>query len=212
MMKKIFSKENARDLILNLIGTAILAFGLYHVHSFADVTEGGILGMTLLLHHHFHISPALSGLILNVLCYLFGMHSLGKRFLILSMISGGLFSAFYAFFEQFDPIFPTIAEHPLIAAIIGGIFVGVGVGLCVTSQAAPSGDDALALSLSHILHVDIRWIYLVTDLSVLLLSLTYIPLHKILYSLITVIISGQIIGWIQKFLSSIFCKNSTKKN
>jgi hypothetical protein len=38
MMKKIFSKENARDLILNLIGTAILAFGLYHVHSFADVT------------------------------------------------------------------------------------------------------------------------------------------------------------------------------
>ena len=212
MLKKIFSKENVRDLILILFGTAILAFGLYHIHSFADVTEGGILGMTLLLYHHFHISPALSGLILNISCYLFGMHSLGKRFLILSLISGGLFSAFYALFERFEPIFPTIGEHPLFAAVIGGVFVGVGVGLCVISKTAPSGDDALALSLSYILRVDIRWIYLFTDLSVLLLSLTYIPFQKILYSLITVVISGQIISLVQKIFSSLFCKKSTKKN
>ncbi len=40
--------------------------------------------------------------------------------------------------------------------------------------------------------------YLFSDLTVLLLSLTYIPLQRILYSLITVILSGKLIGLIQR--------------
>ena len=41
-------------------------------------------------------------------------------------------------------------------------------------------------------------VYLVSDLSVLLLSLSYIPPEKIVYSLLTVVLSGQIVGWVQK--------------
>ena len=52
--------------------------------------------------------------------------------------------------------------------------------------------------LSHILKQPIERIYLVSDLTVLLLSLSYIPLRRIVYSLLTVVLSGQIIGWIQK--------------
>jgi len=106
---------------------------------------------------------------------------------------------FYAFFERFDPIWPEIGNYPLVAAIVGGIFVGVGVGLCVRVGGAPSGDDALAMSLSKVTKVDIQWMYLITDLSVLALSLTYIPWQKIIYSLLTVVLSGQLIGWIVKF-------------
>lgn len=187
-----------RFCILTLIGSAILSYGLYHIHSFANVTEGGVLGATLLLDHHFGISPAFSGLILNTACYLIGLRSLGKVFLLRSLIAGGLFSVFYAVFEQFDPIFSEIEKYPLEAAILGGLFVGVGVGLCVLAGAAPSGDDALAMSVSHMAHIDIQWVYLTTDLFVLLLSLTYIPFSRLFYSLITVLLSGQIIGFIQK--------------
>ncbi|MBR3842913.1 MAG: YitT family protein, partial [Christensenellaceae bacterium] len=62
----------------------------------------------------------------------------------------------------------------------------------------PSGDDALAMSLSKILKIRIEKVYLATDLVVLFLSLSYIPIGKILYSLLTVVLSGQIIGLIQK--------------
>lgn len=197
-MKKIKTIISWQFLILTLLGSAILAYGLYHVHSFADVTEGGVLGATLLLDHHFHISPAVSGLILNVACYLFGVRSLGKIFLLRSLIAGGLFSAFYAIFEQFEPIFERIGDYPLEASILGGLFVGIGVGLCVLAGGAPSGDDALAMSISHIAHIDIQWVYLITDLAILLLSLTYIPFSRLFYSLLTVLLSGQIIGIIQK--------------
>ena len=95
-------------------------------------------------------------------------------------------------------MWPGLANLPLLAAILGALFVGVGVGLCVRSGGAPTGDDALAMSLSHLLKTPIERIYLVSDLTVLALSLSYIPLRRIIYSLITVVLSGQIIGWIQK--------------
>ena len=187
-----------KDLITMLIGSAILAFGLYHVHSQSNVTEGGALGATLLLQHWFNISPAISGFVVNFTCYAIGLKVLGKGFILYSAISGGAFSVFYAFFEQFDPLWPEIGNHPLIAALVGAMFVGVGVGLCVRVGGAPSGDDALAMSMSKVTKVDIQWMYLVTDLSVLALSLTYIPWQKIIYSLLTVVLSGQMIGWIVK--------------
>ena len=110
----------------------------------------------------------------------------------------GLFSLFYAICEQFPPVWPDIASHPLIAAVVGAIFVGVGVGVCVRAGGAPGGDDALAMSLTRLTHIDIQWIYLFTDVVVLGLSVTYIPLTRIGYSLLTVILSGQIIGLMQK--------------
>ena len=42
-----------KSCLIALFGSAFLAFGLYHVHSFSGVTEGGVLGMTLLLDHWF---------------------------------------------------------------------------------------------------------------------------------------------------------------
>ena len=197
-MKKFLPKLNLKNCIMALIGSAILAFGLYNIHSFAAVTEGGGLGLTLLLQYWFGISPSVTSLIMNVACYFLGWRTLGKEFIGYSVFAGGGFSLFYAIFESsFDPLFPVFAAHPLAAAVVGGLFVGVGVGLCVRAGGAPGGDDALAMSLSHKLRVDIRWVYLFNDLVVLALSLTYIPLRKILFSLVTVILSGQVVGWIQ---------------
>ena len=188
-----------KDMIYILIGSAILAFGLYHVHSQSNVTEGGALGATLLIQHWFHISPAVSGFILNFCCYAIGLRILGKAFILYSAISGAAFSVFYAFFERFAPLWPEIGKYPLVAAIVGALFVGIGVGLCVRVGGAPSGDDALAMSMSKLFKIEIQWMYLITDLSVLALSLSYIPLQKIIYSLLTVVLSGQLIGWIVKF-------------
>ena len=181
-----------------LLGSAILSFGLYNVHSISGVTEGGVLGLTLLLERWFGISPSVTGLILNGLCYLLGFKMLGKEFIAYSVVAGGGFSLFYAVFEQFPPLWPQLADMPLIAAVVGSLFVGIGVGLCVRANSAPTGDDSLALSLSHHFKIGIQWVYLASDLIVLLMSLTYIPLSRIAYSLLTVILSGQIIGLIQK--------------
>ena len=184
--------------LISFFGAGFLAFGMYNVHSISGITEGGVLGAVLLIQHWFRISPALSSLVLNSLCYLLGWHTFGKVFLFYSGISALGYSAVYSICELFPPLFPVIASMPLAASIAGSIFVGVGCGVCVRIGGAPSGDDALAMSLSRLTCVPIQWVYLLTDLLVLGLSLSYIPLNKIAYSLLTVLLSGQIIGLFQR--------------
>lgn len=191
-------KLRISNCLLAFFSSAFQAFGMYHIHSVSQITEGGVLGLTLLLDHWLCISPAVSGFLLTGLCFLLGWKTMGKSFILYSLIAAAGFSSGYAVFQQFPRLFPQIAAYPLAASIAGGLFIGIGAGLCVRAGGATTGDDALAMSLSRITGWDIQWIYLFTDLSVLLLSLSYIPPKKILYSLLTVILSGQIIGWIQK--------------
>ena len=184
---------------ITLLGSFILAFGLYHVHSISGVTEGGVLGATLLLEHWTGISPALTGGIMNVLCYVLGWRLLGKEFIAYSALATAGFSGTYKICEQFPHLWPGLADMPLVAALVGALFVGVGAGLCVRIGGAPSGDDALAMSISHATGWKIQWVYLLSDLIVLVMSLSYIPVRRIGYSLFTVLLSGQLIGFVQNF-------------
>lgn len=184
---------------ITLLGSFILVFGLYHVHSISGVTEGGVLGATLLLEHWTGISPALTGGIMNVLCYVLGWKLLGKEFIAYSALATVGFSGMYKICEQFPHLWPGLADMPLVAALVGALFVGVGAGLCVRIGGAPSGDDALAMSISHATGWKIQWVYLMSDLIVLVMSLSYIPVRRIGYSLFTVLLSGQLIGFVQNF-------------
>lgn len=186
-----------KNAAIAFLSSAFQAFGMYNVHALADVTEGGVLGAILLLDHWFGISPAVSSVMLNGICFLLGWRILGRSFIAYSLIATAGYSLGYGICEQFPPLWPEIANHPLLAAIAGAMFIGIGAGLCVRAGGATSGDDALAMSLSQISSIPIQWIYLTSDLIVLVLSLSYIPFRRIIWSLLTVVLSGQIIGLIQ---------------
>ncbi len=197
-LARLMPRLKLKNCIFQVLGSTILAFGLFNIHSFSEVTEGGALGLTLLLEHWLSISPAISSLVINVICYFVGWRVLGKDFIGYSAVCCLSYSLFYAVFEWIGPLFPRIADHRLLAAVLGACFVGVGAGLCIRYGGAPTGDDALVMTLIKYIKVDIKWIYLVSDMAVILLSLTYIPLRDILYSVLTVILSGQVISIVQR--------------
>ena len=190
-------KLKTSNCLTAFLSSAFQAFGMYNIHAVADITEGGVLGATLLLEHWFGISPAISSFLMNAACFALGWKILGKSFIAYSLIAACGYSVSYGICEAFPPLWPEISGFPLLSALLGALFIGIGAGLCVRAGGATCGDDALAMSLTRITHLPIQLIYLISDLTVLLLSLTYIPFRKIIYSLITVILSGQIIGLIQ---------------
>lgn len=196
-MKKLVKKYFY--LVYILIGAFILAFGMYNIHSRTIITEGGIWGIELLLDHWFGLSPAITAPFLDTTCYLMGIVFLGKEFILKSLVGTLGYSAFYAILEQFPPLLPDLNPYPFAAAIIGAVFVGIGAGIVVRQGGACAGDDALALSISKKLKCKISTAYLSTDITVLLLSLSYIPFMQIIYSLITVLLSGWIIEKVQNF-------------
>lgn len=194
----LFKQLEKERVLYASLGSIILAFGLFNIHSQSQISEGGVLGLTLLLDKWFFISPSITSAILNLLCYGMAWKEMGNKFIAYSLISIIAYSIAYASFETIGPLFPWISNYPLVCSVLGACFVGFGVGIAMRSGAAPGGDDALALLITKYTPLKIQWAYLLTDLIVLGLSLTYIPFSKIIYSLITVMISGQIIGLLMK--------------
>ena len=184
-----FRSLTPKSVALSLLGSFILAFGLYHIHSFSGVTEGGQLGLSLLLNHWFRISPALTTAVVNAVCYWIGWKNLGKPFIAHSAVATLGFSACYWTVQQFPPLWPELADLP----------VGLGCGLCVRQGGAVCGDDGLVMSISQKWNIKIEYVYFIFDFTVLALSLTYIPLKRILYSLVTVMLSSKLIGLVQRF-------------
>jgi uncharacterized membrane-anchored protein YitT (DUF2179 family) len=184
---------------LVVLGSFIQALGVSSIHAFSHVTEGGTLGLELLLYHWLGISPTISSILLNGICYAIGWRVLGCSFLAYSGIAVGIYSLSYALLEPVAPLWPGLITSPLACAVLGAVFVGLGAGISMLGGGAPGGDDALAMSLNKHFGWSVEHVYLVSDLSVLLLSLSYIPAASIACSLVTVTLSSFIIGKIHTF-------------
>ena len=187
-----------KQIIFILLGTAICSFGIYNIHRQTGVTEGGVLGMILLLNYWLGISPSVLSVTLDLLCYVLAFRRLGVRFLVISGMSSLSLSIFFRIWESFPPMLPNYYDKPILAAVLGAVFIGVGVGIVIVNGGSCSGDDALALFISDITGWRISRSYLITDFTVLALSLTYIPVVRIFYSLITVTLSSYTIDLIQR--------------
>ena len=188
--KKFMDGLTFKKILLILLGAMICTFGIHNIHQRTNITEGGVIGLMLLVEHWLKISPAYITPILDITCYLLAFKFLGGSFIKISIISTMFVSGFYKIWELFPPMLPDLSAHPLVASVLGGIFVGVGVGLIVRQGGSSGGDDALALTISHISHWKLSRSYLFTDVVVLLLSLTYIPVMRIVFSLIPIYTVG----------------------
>ena len=176
-----------------LIGSAIFTFGVHNIHNVTGITEGGIIGLVLFGNHWFGIPPSIVSPALDCLSYAVALKVLGGGFLGWSAVATVAVAGFYRLWESLPYMLPDLTNNPLLAAVLGALFVGVGVGLVIRQGASAGGDDALALSISKITGWRVGRCYLFTGLSVLALSLTYIPVVKIAFTLITVTISSAVI-------------------
>lgn len=190
-------RETLTKYLVILLGACVLSFGLYNIHERTGVTEGGILGLGLLIQHWFGLSPAVTNPIMDALCYLMAFRFLGKNFAKYALTATFAFALSHGIWERFPPLLPDLTAFPMLAALVGALFVGLGVGLVVRVGGACGGDDALALAMNHVSKIPIARCYLLSDLAVLALSLTYIPFSRILFSLVTVTLSSFLIGRIQ---------------
>ncbi len=196
-MKKLTKDLTVKKLLLIALGAAICSFGIHNIHQRADVTEGGILGLMLLIEHWLGFSPAYITPVLDVACYLLAWKFLGGDFIRISVLSTLCVSGFFKLWEQFPPMLPDLSAHPLAAALLGALFIGVGVGLIIRQGGSAGGDDALALTISHVFRWRLSLCYMFTDFTVLMLSLSYIPVQRIVFSLISVTLSSWLVDWVQ---------------
>lgn len=188
-----------KSILLIIIGATILSFGSYNFNYQNNVTEGGVLGLLLLLLQHvFNISPSITSVVIDFSLFTIGSKFFGKKFLLYSILSTITFSSTYKIWEKIGFLVPSFTNNMLIASILAGIGVGVGVGLVVRGGGASGGDDVIALLGNKLLKLKVNHVYLATDAIVLLMSLVYLDIKQVFFSIIAVTISGKIISIIYK--------------
>ena len=182
-------------------GLPSATFGIHNIHQQAGITEGGVIGGHApgrrigWAFPRLYITP-----VLDVACYLLAWRYLGGMFIKISVLSTAeRVPVLHACGSSSPTCCRTSPASPWLAALLGGLFVGIGVGLIVRQGGSSGGDDALALVISKVAKCRLSFAYLFTDLTVLALSLSYIPLNRILFSVVTVTLSSFLIDQVQNF-------------
>ena len=142
-------------LIAAVVGELISAAALNLFIVPLNLYNGGLLGLCqiirTLMQEYLHISfgaydvAGIFYFIINIPILLFAYKTLGRSFVLKTLICTASYSLFYSLI----PIPPTpIVEDYLTACLLGGILAGVGSGIVLTCGGSGGGLDIVGLCLS----------------------------------------------------------------
>jgi len=135
--RSVWDIKNLLHIIIGA-GLAILAMkGFMIPNQFMD---GGITGISILLHEIFHINISILVIVLNIAFVYLGYKRIGKTFAVQTTIAV-IMLAVGLFFFDIKPI----TSVPLLIAIFGGILMGTGVGLVIRGGGVIDGAEVIAV-------------------------------------------------------------------
>ncbi|MHA3066091.1 YitT family protein [Lacticaseibacillus saniviri] len=186
--------RTARDLLMITIGCGLYGFGLVTVNIANHLAEGGITGITLLIRFWWHIDPAYTTFLLNIPLVLLGYRYLGKRALAYT-IYGTVMLSFWLFVWQRLPVSLNINHDLFIAGLLAGIFGGVGSGLVYRFGGTTGGSDVIARILEKQTGTPMGKSLLIFDIIVLGISLSYLNLELMMYTLLASYVFSRIVDF-----------------
>ncbi|AYG00998.1 YitT family protein [Lactococcus allomyrinae] len=178
------------------LGTGIYAFGFVAFNMANHLAQGGIAGLSLIGYALLHIDPSYTQLILNIPLLILGYQFLGRRTFIYT-IWGILSLAIWIWIFQRVDFSINIDHDNLIAALLAGIFAGTGIGIVFRFGGTTGGADIIAKLFQIKKGVPVGRILFMFDSAVLALSLSYINLQQMMYTLIASFLAMQVVNIIQ---------------
>ncbi|WP_232699564.1 YitT family protein [Brevibacillus daliensis] len=182
-----------------LLGAFLLAFTYYHINFQNDLVEGGFVGLSLLGKYVFDWSPSVTMLALDIPILVVAMLIMGRKFLVNTVIAAISFSFFYELCERFSPLVFDFSNAMMLAVVISGLLTGLGLGIVLKYGGATGGDDVLSLWLSKWTGLSVGTILIIFDVVVLGLSLFFLPVPQVMYTLFAVLIAGKVVTWTCEF-------------
>ena len=193
--------QQLRLIIPILIGTAIYAFGLHYFVIPNQLMEGGVTGIAVLLNYAAHIPLSISTLALNIPLFFLGWKALGRGQMMYTLIGIVSLSVFLALIEQMIEIkwlVPFQGSHDyMLVALYAGVSLGTGLGIVFRFGGTTGGVDIIARIIARSKGISIGQIILSLDAVIIGISLFYITIEKVLYTLVTVFIASKLIDFIQ---------------
>ena len=172
-----------------ILGNVFVAFAVSTLVLENQLISGGVTGLGIVTNHYTGINISLIVGIINVLLFLLGLFFIGKKFALSTLISTFAFPVLLEFFNT-NAIFHNYCQDTLLAVVLAGCLVGIGVGLMIRSDASSGGMDIIAIILNRKLGIPVFIMVNVFYFIILCMQATFSNPTKILYSIVLVFVTS----------------------
>lgn len=156
------------------------------------IAPGGLTGIAMVFNFLFHWPVGTVSLILNIPLFIIGYRAMGRVFAFRSLIAMLLFS----FLIDLIPL-PSLTGNPILAAVFGGVLLGVGLGFILRGGATTGGTDMAARMLhSRFQHISVGVILFLIDCISVLMAGVSIEVEYALYAFICIYVSAKVIDMV----------------
>ena len=185
------SKQTILDYVTITVGCILLAFGQLYFIKNLHIPMGGVNGIALVMNYLWGLPVGVMNILMNLPLFFLAWRSMGRRFFC-RMVVGVFVSSI--FIDVMAPFVPSFQGDMLIAALYGGLVMGVGLALMYRSGGASGGMDIISKYLNVKKGMSIGTFNLASDVVIMTGSaLIYGSIELALYAMITAFSSSQII-------------------
>ncbi|OCT14539.1 hypothetical protein A8709_27085 [Paenibacillus pectinilyticus] len=179
----------ARRIFFMIIGTILVSIGLEIFLVPNHIIDGGIVGISIILSHLSGFPIGIFLVLLNLPFVVLGYKQIGKTFAISTTFSVILMSIGTSLLHPVQ----AITIDPLLAAVFGGIILGIGVGLVIRSGGSLDGTEIVAILFSKKMPFSVGEIVMFFNFFILASAGFVFGWDRAMYSLIAYFIAFKMI-------------------
>jgi uncharacterized membrane-anchored protein YitT (DUF2179 family) len=176
-----------RDVTLIITGCVVAALSFTLFLRPNGIAPSGVVGVSLVLQRTAGIEPAYTQWGLNFIALILGAWGFGRDFMVRSIAATVLLPLVVFLTRNLAPL----THSPLLAAICGGVGVGLGVGLVFRANGSIGGFSTLALALHKSLGLTMDKIFIFLDGLVVLLAALAFSAEQVLCALVCIVLAGR---------------------
>ncbi|WP_373316017.1 YitT family protein [Siminovitchia terrae] len=176
-----------------IFGAALvgLAYNIFFLP--ARLAAGGVSGISTILYELYQYNPAYVQWLINIPVFFIGLMLLGKDFSLKTLV--GTFFVPFTIWISSD--IPFTIDNPLLAAIYGGILLGIGLGIVYRGKGSTGGLATVAQIVKKFTGLSSGYSQLIVDGLVVITSAFVFNLELALYAMMAIYVTSKVIDFVQ---------------
>lgn len=187
--KKNIIFKNIKKYFFLMVGAIFASIGLEIFMVPNNIIDGGIVGISIITSHFTNLPLGAFIFVLNLPFLLIGYKQIGKTFVLSTLFSVTILSIGVTILR---PI-PGLTKDILLAAVFGGIILGIGVGLIIRYGGSLDGTEIVAIILDKRTGFSIGEIVMFFNIFILSSAGLFFGWDKAMYSLLAYFIAFKVI-------------------
>lgn len=180
------------DYVLIMLGSCIFGAGIVIFIKPAMISMGGVAGIALIGNYLTGLPLGMASIVLNIPLLIFGYKRMGREFFIKTVVSSVVYSVFI---DVVGPWLPNFSGDRLLAALYGGLIMGLGFGLVFKRGGTSGGTDIIAKYLNEKFEISIGNANLVMNgMVIIACSVIYHSVESALYAIIVQYLTGVVLN------------------